>query len=89
MQERDFYTEEPQKKPAHLVCPHCRQEADYEIRWLVRTKKNQLPPHAHDEDRARFAKARSYMVRAEDLVMCKNIRCRKRIELTGQTVLLL
>ncbi|HEY4681892.1 MAG TPA: hypothetical protein VIH17_01425 [Candidatus Acidoferrales bacterium] len=89
MQERDFYTEEAQRKPAHLVCPHCRQEADYEVRWLVRTKKNQLPPHANDQDRAQFAKARSYMVRAEDLVMCKNIRCRKRIELTGQTVLLL
>lgn len=83
LDERDFYDEKEQKKPATLNCPHCRQAAEYELSWLVRTKKKQLPPRADENDRAKFAKARSYMVRQDDLVMCKNIRCRKRIEVTG------
>jgi hypothetical protein len=83
MEEREFYDEKEQKKAATLSCPHCRQAAEYELNWLVRTKKNQLPPRADDRDRAKFAKARSYMVRKDDLVMCKNVRCRKRIEVSG------
>jgi hypothetical protein len=42
-----------------------------------------LPPRADDRDRAKFAKARSYMVRRDDLVACKNMRCRKRFEVSG------
>jgi len=83
LDERDFYDEREQKKPAKLHCPHCRQAADYDLAWLVRTKKRQLPPRADENDRAKFARARSYMVRKDDLVMCKNVRCRKRIEVTG------
>ena len=83
MEERDFYDEKEQKKPATLNCPHCRQAAEYELNWLVRTKKKQLPPRADERDKAKFAKARSYMVRKDDLVMCKNMRCRKRIEVSG------
>jgi hypothetical protein len=83
MEEREFYDEKEQKKPATLNCPSCRQAAEYELNWLVRTKKKQLPPRADDRDRAKFAKARSYMVRKDDLVMCKNVRCRKRIEVSG------
>ena len=30
-----------------------------------------------------FAKAQSYMVRREDVVGCKNIRCRKRFDVAG------
>ena len=37
----------------------------------------------YERDRAKFAKARSYMVRRDDLVMCKNMRCRKRFEVAG------
>ncbi len=83
MEERDLYDEKEQKKAHNLTCPHCRQAADYEISWLVRTKKKQLPPRADDRDRAKFAKAKSYMVRKDDLLMCKNMRCRKRFEVTG------
>ncbi len=83
LEERDFYDEKEQKKPATLNCPHCKQSAEYELAWLVRTKKRQLPPRADERDRAKFAKARSYMVRKDDLVMCKNLRCRKRIEVSG------
>ncbi len=89
MDERNFYTEKQETKNLILVCPHCRQENTYPIRWLVRTKKKELPRGANDEDRARFATARSYMVRVDEMVACRNIRCRKRFELTGQTVVLL
>ncbi len=71
------------KKTATLNCPHCHQTADYEVNWLVRTKKRQLPGRADERDRARFAKARSYMLRKDDIMMCKNLRCRKRFEVSG------
>jgi len=83
MEERDFYDERRDKKLVTLNCPHCRQPAEYELWWIVRTKKQQLPGRADERDRAKFAKARSYMVRQEDLVMCKNLRCRKRFEVSG------
>lgn len=83
MEEREFFDERPDKKPATLNCPHCHQTAEYEIQWLVRTKKKSLPPRADDRDRAKFAKAQSYMLRRDDMMMCKNVRCRKRFEITG------
>jgi hypothetical protein len=90
MEERDFYTESEQSYKANLNCPHCRQQAEYTLRWAVRKKKDSLPPRANDQDRARFAKFRSYMVRKEDMVNCSNARCRKRFEVSGvQSVVLL
>ncbi len=83
MDERDFYDERAEKKIARLSCPHCHQSEDYELGWLVRVKKRQLPPRADEHDRAKFAKARNYMVRRDDVVMCKNLRCRKRFEVAG------
>ncbi len=83
MEERDFYNERPETRKATLNCPHCHQAGEYELGWLVRTKRRQLPSHADERDRAKFAKARSYMVRRDDLVGCKNPRCRKRFEVTG------
>jgi hypothetical protein len=83
MEERDFFDERPETRLANLICPHCRQTADYELGWLVRRKKRSLAGRADERDRARFAKARSYMVRRDDLVACKNVRCRKRFEVSG------
>ena len=83
MEERDFFDERPEKKVATLSCPHCQQTAEYEISWLVRTKKKQIPGRADERDRARFAKARSYMLRRDDMMACKNMRCRKRFEISG------
>lgn len=83
MDERDFFDESSDKKPATLNCPHCRQSAEYEISWLVRTKKKQLSGRADERDRAKFAKARSYMLRKDDVLACKNLRCRKRFEISG------
>lgn len=83
MEEREMFDEKDQKRSHNLTCPHCRQAGDYELSWLVRTKKRQLPPRADERDRAKFAKARSYMVRKDDMVACKNVRCRKRFEVAG------
>ena len=83
MDEKEFFDERPEKKPATINCPNCQQSGDYEITWIVRTKKRQLPPRADERDRARFAKARSYMLRKDDVLMCKNMRCRKRFEISG------
>ncbi|HZQ93787.1 MAG TPA: hypothetical protein VFA67_02180 [Candidatus Sulfotelmatobacter sp.] len=88
MEERDFFDEKQEKKPASLNCPHCHQSADYEVTWIVRTKKRQLSGRADERDRARFAKFRSYMVRKDDMMACKNMRCRKRFEISGQSTVL-
>ena len=83
MDERDFYDEKEAKKPHTLNCPHCRQANEYELSWLVRTKKKQLPQRADERDRAKFAKALSYMVLLDDKASCKNMRCRKRFDISG------
>ena len=88
MEERDFFDEKQEKKPATLNCPHCHQPGEYEVTWVVRTKKRQLAGRADERDRARFAKFRSYMVRKDDMMACKNLRCRKRFELTGQSTVI-
>src|SRR5579864_4361370 len=83
MDERDLYDEKESKKTHTLHCPHCQQSNEYEIAWLVRTKKKQLPPRADERDRAKFAKAQTYMLRKDDMMACKNVRCRKRFEISG------
>jgi hypothetical protein len=47
-----------------------------------------LSGRADERDRARFAKFRSYMVRKDDMMACKNMRCRKRFDLTGQSTVI-
>ena len=90
MDERDFFTEKSEIKSHTINCPSCRQAAEYQIRWIRRTKKQSLPPRANEEDRARFKKARDYMVRVDDMIRCGNPRCGKRIEITSlQTVVFL
>jgi hypothetical protein len=83
MEEREFFLENTEQRPQMLTCPHCGKSETYPIGWMVRRKKGQLPRNADERDRARFAKARSYMVRKDDVLVCKNIRCRKRFEITG------
>jgi hypothetical protein len=87
MQERDFFTEKTETKAQTLQCPQCRQSSEFQIRWIVRTKKPSLPPRANEEDRIRFKNARDYMIRVDDIVACT--KCRKRIEITTKSVVLL
>ena len=83
MDEQRFFNESNTTKPATLQCPMCRQSDSYELRWLVRQKKDKMPPGGDERDRARFQKAQSYMVLLDDKVMCKNMRCRKRFDVSG------
>jgi adenine-specific DNA methylase len=71
MEERDFFEEKSEQRKHTLTCPHCGKAEEYEVAWLVRRKKT------------RFAKAQSYMVRKDDVVGCKNVRCRKRFEVAS------
>ncbi|MDQ3011511.1 MAG: hypothetical protein M3X11_12500 [Acidobacteriota bacterium] len=87
MDERDFYTEKQETKTASYVCPKCRQRQDFQIRWLRRSRKRELPRSASDFDRAKFAKARDYMVRVDDMCYCPNSSCRAKFEIpNSQTV---
>ena len=90
MQERDFYQERQESKTVQYTCPSCREAHEYTVRWLVREKRKELPRGASAEDRQRFAKARSYMVRVDEQMACRNLRCRKRFDIpTQQSVVLL
>jgi hypothetical protein len=83
MNERAFFNESQTTKPAQLTCPFCRSSDKHELRWLVRKKKDRLPGGADAETRAKFQKASSYMVLLDDKVACKNLRCRKRFDISG------
>jgi hypothetical protein len=89
MTEGNFYSETPETKKTTYNCPKCRQAAEFQVRWLRRTKKKTLPPGASDLDRAKFAKARDYLVRVDDFLTCPNLRCGRRFEIPNdQTVVL-
>ncbi len=81
--ERDFFDERTEVKTHTFTCPNCQQQADYALTWLVRRKRARLTGYADAAREARFAKARSYMVRRDDQVGCQNVRCRKRFEIAG------
>ena len=83
MDERQFYGEAETTKPATLNCPYCRSAETYDLRWMVRKKKDRIPNGADERDRAKFSKAQSYMVLLDDKVACKNLRCRKRFDISG------
>ncbi|MEO7652533.1 MAG: hypothetical protein ABIZ80_18885 [Bryobacteraceae bacterium] len=83
MDERAYYSEAPATKPARLQCPFCKATDSHDLRWMVRKKKDRLPPGGDERDRAKFAKALSYMVLLDDKAACKNMRCRKRFDISG------
>jgi hypothetical protein len=82
MEEREFFNETTELRSHTLICPKCGQAGEYKVTWVVRRKRAQLPRGADERDRARFAKAQSYMVRRDDKLACANIRCRKPFEIT-------
>ena len=83
MDERAFYNESSATKPSVLHCPWCKTSDTYQLHWIVRRKKDRIPGGADERDRARFQKAQSYMVLMDDKVACRNIRCRKRFDISG------
>ncbi len=81
MQERDIFDERQETKIASFSCPQCRERNDYEVRWMKRTKKKNAPRQMNQQERAQYEKSRDYMVRMDDMLMCKNMRCRRRFEI--------
>jgi len=80
--ERAFFTEKPETRPARYQCPKCRRTAEYSVRWVRRTKRDRPPAGADDTDRARFAKLRDYLLRVDEVVTCK--ACGKKFEIPSQ-----
>ncbi len=83
MDERAFYSESSTTRPATLNCPFCKTQDAYELNYIVRRKKDRLPGGADERDRAKFAKAQSYMLLVDNQAMCRNPRCRKRFDISG------
>lgn len=81
MHEKDIFDERHETKSASFSCPNCRERNDYDVRWLKRTKKKNLPRNLNQQERAQLDKSRDYMVRVDDMLMCKNMRCRRRFEI--------
>jgi hypothetical protein len=81
--ERAYYSESQTKRPATLNCSYCRTQDTYELSYILRTKKDRLPGGADERDRAKFAKAQSYLLLVDTQAMCKNPRCRKRFDISG------
>jgi hypothetical protein len=79
MDERDFYTERPESKPAEYTCPRCKRSNQYQVRWMRRMKKDRLPTRADERDRALYSKLRDYLIRMDDTVTCKT--CQKRFDI--------
>ena len=86
LDERAFFTDRPETRQARYQCPKCRRTADYSVRWVRRTRKDRLPAGASEEDRAKFAKLRDYLLRVEDEVVCPV--CKKKFEIPSQQSLL-
>ncbi|MCE7963333.1 MAG: hypothetical protein DYH05_12655 [Acidobacteria bacterium ACB1] len=87
MNERDIFNERQEIKSASFSCPHCRERQDYDVRWIKRTKKKEIPRGLNEQQRAQFANSKDYMVRVDDMLVCRNVRCRKRFDIpSSQTV---
>jgi hypothetical protein len=86
LDERAFFLEKPEARPARYQCPKCRRTSDYSIRWIRRSKKDRLPPGADDTDRAKFAKLRDHILRLDDEVTCKV--CGKKFEIPSHQSLM-
>ena len=79
LDERAFFSEKPETRPARYQCPKCRRESDYSVRWVRRTRRDRPPAGSDDTDRAKFAKLRAHLLRVDDDVTCKV--CGKKFEI--------
>src|SRR4029434_4867599 len=82
LDERDFFNNRNETRTDRLACPRRKPTNDYQMRWVVRTRKDRIPPGADERDRALFAKLRDYMIRVDDAVTCKT--CGKRFDIPSQ-----
>jgi hypothetical protein len=79
LDERAFFSDRPETRPARYACPRCRRTNEYSVRWVRRVKKDRLPPGADERDRAKFEKLRDHLIRVDDELVCKT--CSKKFEI--------
>jgi hypothetical protein len=82
LDERDFFNSRNETRTDKLTCPRCKRANDYQMRWVVRTRKERIPSGADERDRAMFAKLRDYRIRVDDSVTCKT--CGKKFDIPSQ-----
>ena len=82
LDERDFFNNRNETRTDRLTCPLCKRVNEYQMRWVVRTRKDRLPQGADERDRALYAKLRDYMIRVDDAVTCKT--CGKKFDIPSQ-----
>lgn len=78
LDERAFFSERPETRPAKYPCPRCKRTNEYTIRWVRRTRRDRAPQGADERDRAKFDKLRDHLLRLDDEVTCKT--CGKKFE---------
>jgi hypothetical protein len=86
LDERAFFSDRNETRPAKYSCPRCHRTNEYSVRWVRRVKKDRLPPGADERDRAKFAKLRDHLIRVDDEVVCKT--CGKKFEIPSMHSLL-
>ena len=79
LDERAFFSDKNETRPARYACPRCQRTNEYNVRWVRRVKKDRLPPGADERDRAKFAKLRDHLIRVDDELVCKT--CGKKFEI--------
>jgi hypothetical protein len=82
LDERALFHDKPENRIGRYQCPRCHRTGEYNIRWVRRQKKDRLPPGADEQDRAKFAKLRDYLLRLDEDVTCK--ACGKKFEIPSQ-----
>ena len=83
--EKAFFIEKPENRPAKYPCPRCKRVNEYSIRWMRRTKRKDHQPQG-GEDRAKFDKLRDHLLRLDDEVTCKS--CGKKFEVPSHQSML-
>jgi hypothetical protein len=75
--EKAYFQDKPENRPAKYQCPRCKRTNEYSIRWMRRTKRKDRAPQG-GEDRAKYDKLRDHLLRLDDEVTCKT--CGKKFE---------
>src|SRR5207248_5923721 len=78
----DFFNNRNETRTDRLSCPRCKRVNEYQMRWVVRSRKDRIPAGADARDRALYAKLRDYMIRIDDSVTCKS--CGKKFDIPSQ-----
>src|SRR5918999_1173082 len=86
LDERAFFSDRNETRPARFTCTRCHRTNEYNVRWVRGVKKERIPPGADERDRAKFAKLRDHLIRVDDEVVCKT--CGKKFEIPSMHSLL-